>query len=119
MPITTKTGWVAFLITITSLNISVAKADTPKNTVQDLSLESRLSRIATTIKEREHQLSESSTTQPDGEIALGWVNGRGNRGFVNTRRGGWGDGHRGGFANINPWRNGWVDRGGFFNHRGW
>jgi rSAM-associated Gly-rich repeat protein len=117
--IKTKTGWVGFLIAIAALNVSVADA-APSHTVisaTSSNLESRLSRIAASLKERQSQLSESEPSQPDGEIALGWADGRGGRGFVNTRRGGWGDGYRGGFANLNPWRNGWRDGGGFYNYR--
>jgi rSAM-associated Gly-rich repeat protein len=118
LKITTKTGWVAFLITITTLNISIAEAKSSNNAFNDPSLESRLSRIAATLKQRQNQLSESDSNQPESEIALGWADGGGGRGFANTRRGGWGDGYRGGFANVNPWRNGWGDGGGFYNiHR--
>lgn len=117
MKIGTKTGWVAFLITITALNISVAEAASSDNQVRELSLENRLSRIAATLRQRQNQLSESATNPSELDIALGWADGRGGRGFVNANRGGWGDGYRGGFANVNPWRNGWADGGGFYNIR--
>jgi rSAM-associated Gly-rich repeat protein len=119
--ITTKSSWVGFLIALSALNIPVTEAASSPNGVNTNTpsspLEIRLSRIVAALKERENYLSESDLNQPNSEIALGWINGRGGRGFVNARRGGWGDGYRGGFANINPWRNGWRDGGGFYNYR--
>jgi len=41
----------------------------------------------------------------------------GNRGWGNSRVGGWVDGRGGSFVNARPWRNGWSDGGGFFNSR--
>ncbi len=115
---TTKSSWVGFLIALSALNIPVAQgASTPKEVNPPSSaLETRLSRIVAALKEKESHLSESES-QSNQEIAIGWANGSGRTGFVNTRRGGWGDGYRGGFVNVNPWRNGWRDGGGFFNHR--
>lgn len=94
-------------------------------------IEARLTRLSQAIHERANQLSDLTT--PDQRVAIGWAdgsgrdwaNGRGrgwadgygDRGWTNTRGGGWGDGHGGGWANVNPWRNGWADRGGFYNYR--
>lgn len=58
----------------------------------------------------------------DGKDGRDWVDGRGrgfadgdNRGFADTRHGGWADGNGRDWGNINPWRNGWADGGGFYN----
>lgn len=119
MKIITKTGWLGFILTLSALNVSVVQAASSPTQEKPLSLENRLNRIAATLKDRENHLSEREISESNPKIAVGWANGSGGRGFVNGRRAGWGDGHRGGFANINPWRNGWGDRGGFFNSNPW
>ncbi|ACK65523.1 conserved hypothetical protein [Rippkaea orientalis PCC 8801] len=117
----TTTSWLGFLVTLSALNLPAAKAINPATTSETLSvsqpLESRLSRLSTTLKARETIISDIPLTKPI-DVAIGWGDGRGNRGFVNTNRGGWGNANSGGFGNINPWRNGWADAGGFRNHGG-
>ena len=105
----TKITWISFIVTLASLNFPVKtqahQAETlPTETPQIL--ESRLNRIATTLKARENQIPESSTLKKTVEIAGGWLKGY-RRGFVN--------GGGGGFLN----RRGWGDGGGFLNRRGW
>jgi rSAM-associated Gly-rich repeat protein len=105
--ISNTTGLVGFLLVLSTLSISASAeaAATPLNTI-----EARLSRLATTVRERAEQLPES-TENPD-LLAIGWADGRG---------GAWGNG--GGFWNSRPaWRNGgsFVNRGGgggFINRR--
>ena len=103
----TKITWISFIVTLASLNLPVKtqahQAETiPTETPQIL--ESRLSRIATTLKARENQIPESSTLKKTVEIA-GWGKGGGG-GFLNNRGGG-------GFLNNRGWRDG----GGFLNRR--
>lgn len=106
---------MGFLLALSALSIpTMAKAATSECPP---AIENRIARITATLRERETQLNEP--VQSNQEIAIGWGNGRGNRGFVNTGRAGWGNGYRGGFGNVNPWRNGWRDGGGFFNSRPW
>ncbi|MGK7941935.1 MAG: GrrA/OscA1 family cyclophane-containing rSAM-modified RiPP [Crocosphaera sp.] len=104
----TKITWISFIVTLASLNFPVKtqahQAETvPTETSQIL--ESRLSRIATTLKARENQIPESSTLKKTVEIA-GWLKGY---------RGGFINGGGGGFLN----RRGWGDGGGFLNRRRW
>jgi rSAM-associated Gly-rich repeat protein len=101
--ISNTTGLVGFLLVLSTLSISASAeaAATPLNTI-----EARLSRLATTVRERAEQLPES-TENPD-LLAIGWADGRG---------GAWGNGGGGGFINSRPWRNGWADGGGFWNSR--
>ncbi len=124
-----QTSWIGFLITIAALNapsvgaIAVGapsvSATQPSltNSANSNTLESRLARLATTLKEKENQVADTTQPQSPTEVARGWLNGAGRRGFVNGRRGGWADGYRGGFGNIHPWRNGWRDGGGFYRYR--
>ena len=103
----TKITWISLIVALATLNLP-AKA---KGHQADLLsrknpqiLESRLAKIAATLKEREAQIPESSTLKKTLEIAGGWVKGR---------RGGFADGPGGGFLN----RRGWGDGGGFLNRR--
>ena len=131
MQLSTKSSWVGFLLALSTLNIPTANAT--ENIPLQPTVENRINRITATIKQKEEQLQNSSDVEPD-RIALGWGDGK-NRGWVDTRRGrGWGDGrnrnwvngnrvnwkdgHGGSFANVNPWRNGWGDLGGFYNYPG-
>ncbi len=117
MKITNRTGLVGFFLVLAALSTATTStAQAP--TEQPKTIEARLSRLSSAVRERANQLpnpSEEPTLQ-----ALGWGDGRGGRGWVNSRRGGWGDGFGGSFVNVNPWRNGWADGGGFYNFRpGW
>lgn len=118
MNITTRTSLVGFFLAVSALSLPAAAANslTPKTDAP--TIESRLSRLTQAIRERTEQLPEASDFTSE-EIAFGWGDGRGRRGWVNAGRGGWANGNRGGFINRNPWRNGWGDRGGFFNSRPW
>ncbi len=131
MQLSTKSSWVGFLLALSTLNIPTANAT--ENIPLQPTVENRINRITATLKQKEEQLQNSSDVEPN-RMALGWSDGR-NRNWVNTRRGrGWGDGknrnwvngnrvnwkdgHGGSFANVNPWRNGWSDVGGFYNYPG-
>lgn len=120
MDITTRTSLVGFLLAVSALSLPAAAANSPTSEIATTpqTVESRLSRLTEAIRERTQQLPEASAFTSD-EIAFGWGDGRGRRGWVNTRGGGWVNSNRGGFANRNPWRNGWGDRGSFFNSRPW
>lgn len=120
MDITTKTSLVGFLLAVSALSLpaTAANSPTPETEGTAPTIESRLLRLTEAIRERTQQLPETSDFTSE-EIARGWADGRGRRGWVDTRRGGWANGNRGSFVNRNPWRNGWGDRGGFFNTRPW
>jgi rSAM-associated Gly-rich repeat protein len=64
-------------------------------------------------------LPESSVTAESWLIAGGFANGSGRGGWANrSGGGGWVNGGGGGrFVNANPWRNAWVNGGGFRNYR--
>lgn len=117
MNITTRTSLVGFLLAVSafSLPVTATTANSPNAEAESASptsptIESRLSRLTAALRERAEQLPEASEFNGDlEEIARGWANGRGGGGWVNA--------NRGGFVNRNPWRNGWADRGSFFNSR--
>ena len=116
MEISTKIGLVGFFLALSALNIPAANATvkTPESTT----IESRLSRITETLKQRENQLQEKpEELQPGEQIARGaWGNGGGRGGWINRGGGGsWGNG--GSWRNGNNWRNGWGDGGRFINSR--
>ena len=111
MNIKTQMGWASFLVAVSAFNLPVDAAIAPPTDqtapteITQPSIEGRLTRISATLKSRESQLpNESSETPANGEIAIGWVNGRGGGSFVNRRGGG-------------GWGNGWSDGGGFLNRR--
>ena len=115
----TQLGWTSFLVAIASLAPPNAQAAVTPEVAAPSSVEARLNRLQSALQQNNQSKTanpNSATEQPES-VALGWGNGAGRRGFVNSRRGGWGDGYRGGFGNINPWRNGWRDGGGFLNRR--
>ena len=103
----TKITWMSLIVALATLNSPTkTKAhqveSLPSNNAQ--MLESRLTKIAATLKERESQIPASSTLKKTLEIA-GWGNIRGGGGFVNVPGGG--------FINNRGWRDG----GGFLNRR--
>ena len=117
----TKITWISFIVALATLNLPAkTQAHQAESKVLRLEktepastssissetpqlLESRLAKIAATLKERENKIPESSTLKKTLEVA-GWVKGR---------RGGFANGGGGGFLN----RRGWVDGGGFLNRR--
>ena len=104
----TKITWMSLIVALATLNSPTkTKAhqveSLPSNNAQ--MLESRLTKIAATLKERESQIPASSTLKKTLEMA-GWGNIRGGGGFINNRGGG-------GFINNRGWRDG----GGFLNRR--
>ncbi|MFM7189590.1 MAG: GrrA/OscA1 family cyclophane-containing rSAM-modified RiPP [Microcystaceae cyanobacterium] len=150
MNITAPISWTAFLLTLSTLNLAaVATPQTPveTRTAANISLEDRLTRIASALKMREQQ-----RPQPNPNELAGWANGRSGGGFANTRGPGWGNtsggggfvntrgpgwgntsggggfvntrgpgwgnvSGGGGFVNTSPFRNGWSDGGSFLNRR--
>lgn len=128
MQITTKTGLVGFFLVLSTLNMPASNATvktTDSSTNAPVTIESRLSRIAETLKDRQTELQENlDPLEYEGYVAIGWANGR--RGsWVDSRRGtGWADGRRGGgWADggrgswVNGGRGGWRDGGRFVNYR--
>jgi rSAM-associated Gly-rich repeat protein len=143
----TKTSWLGFLLALSTLNIPIANAteNIPLQPTVENRL-NRIT-AAIKEKEEQLQDTSNIEPDPlaigwrDGKKGRGWVNigrsgwrnGRKGRGWVNISRPRWGDGRRGGwlngrrggwvdgrggsFVNANPWRNGWSDRGGFYNRR--
>jgi rSAM-associated Gly-rich repeat protein len=115
LEISTKIGLVGFFLALSALNIPVALATvkTPESTT----IESRLSRITETLKQRENQLQEKpEAPQPGEQIAVAWRNGGGRSGWINRGSGGsWGNGSS--WRNGGGWRNGWGDGGRFINSR--
>ena len=104
----TKGTWISFLVTLCALNFPHQAVATQSNKVDaptSQSLDSRLSRIAATLKERANQIDDESVAESPTEIARGWLKGR-RRSFVNGRRRG--------FLNRRPRR--WGDRRGFYNY---
>ena len=123
MNIKTQMGWASFLVALSAFSSPVDAAIAPSinqtaTTQTQSSIEGRLTRISATLKAKESQLPNNASKVPgNGDIAIGWVNGRGGGSFVNRRGGGgWGNGWRdgGGFFNSRPWGN-----GGFLNSPGW
>ena len=123
MNIKTQMGWASFLVALSAFSSPVDAAIAPQisptaTTQTQSSIEGRLTRISATLKAKESQLPNNASEVPgNGDIAIGWVNGRGGGSFVNRRGGGgWGNGWRdgGGFFNSRPWGN-----GGFLNSPGW
>ncbi|MEY3328304.1 MAG: hypothetical protein RLZZ115_1185 [Cyanobacteriota bacterium] len=120
MEISTKIGLVGFFLALSALNIPAANAtvQTTDSAILSTTIESRLSRITETLKQRENQLQEKpEALQPGEQIARGaWGNGGGRGGWINRGGGGsWGNG--GSWRNGNNWRNGWGDGGRFINSR--
>ena len=112
MDIKTRTSFVGFLLALSALSVSSTTA--PNVPVGQSTIEVRLSRLSSVLRERAHQLPNSALA-PDQRIALGWGDGSG-RDWVNGRGGGgWADGHRGDWVNGRNWRNGWADGGSFWN----
>ena len=105
----TKITWISFIVALATLNLPIKtqahQAEPPPAQTSQM-LESRLARIANTLKERESQISASSTLKKTLEIAGGWFK---------TYRGGFINGPGGGFVNRRRWRDG----GGFLNRRYW
>ena len=105
-------GFVIALGTISSLpNASQATEITA-------GLEARLASINAALQQRASQLPvETNFPKPGNDVVAGFANRSGGGGFGNARGGGGfvNRGGGGGFANVNPWRNGWSDGGGFVN----
>ncbi len=103
----TKITWISFIVALTTLSLPTKTKAHQANslpTKNSQMLESRLAKIAATLKERESQIPASSNLKKTLEIAGSWGKGR-RGGFINVPGGG--------FVN----RRGWGDGGGFLNRR--
>lgn len=134
---TTCTSLVGFLLALSALHVPSVTATTPQaETKQPTStVEDRLKRLTASIRQRESQVEDFTQPEPDQQIAgwadgssgrgavvgpagRGWADGAAGRNWGNARVGGVATGAGGGtFANANPWRNAWVNGGGFYNYR--
>ena len=132
MPITSRrTGLLGFLLALAALGGSSASASSgavtsptangpaaanpPGQPIAAPSIESRLSRIAAAIRERESQLPEEARLPDDQQVAYGFANRVGGGGFVNGRGGT-------AFRNVHPYYGGYPrgfvnGGGGFVNAR--
>ena len=106
MTITTKTGVIGFLLALSALNPSQAKAklNQPAPTKNYLTVESRLAALSALVKEQEAQLLDSADKEKSFAQQWGnWLNGGGR------------------FSNIRPpwrnWPNYWRDVRPFSNFR--
>ncbi|MDJ0746878.1 MAG: GrrA/OscA1 family cyclophane-containing rSAM-modified RiPP [Xenococcaceae cyanobacterium MO_167.B27] len=112
----TKITWISLIVTLATLNLPTKtkahQADSLPTEAPQM-LESRLAKIAATLKERESQIPPSSTLKKTLEIA-GWGNAPGGGGFLNNRGGGGFVNSRGGGGFVN---NRWSNGGGFLNRR--
>jgi rSAM-associated Gly-rich repeat protein len=109
---TKKITWIGLLVTLSTLSIpskTIASETNSLSAKNSQGIETRLARIAKTLKQREKELPESSEAREmidnleNPEIARGWIKGY---------RGGFANGYRGGFVNRR-----WPDGGGFWNRR--
>ena len=112
----TKITWIGFLVTLSALTIPSKTIAHNKPVSEDKfpSIESRLTRIAKVLQQKENELSSKDDINKPLQIAGGW--GKGPRGGFANRSGGGGFVNRaggGGFLN----KRGWKDGGGFFNRR--
>jgi rSAM-associated Gly-rich repeat protein len=118
MPITSRrTGLLGFLLALAAAFPAAvpAAAEPPGPAIAAASIESRLSRIAAAIRERESQLPEEARLPSDQQVAYGFANRVGGGGFVNGRGGT-------AFRNVHPYYGGYPrgfvnGGGGFVNAR--
>lgn len=125
MKITTQTSLVGFFLALSTLYIPIASAtDTPTSSNRLSTIESRLSRITQTLREREKQLEQSTPLDTfESSLQANWSNAR-KSGWIDSRPGNWFN-NRGDWRDSRPgnWFNnrgsGWVDtnRGDWVNHR--
>lgn len=106
MKISTTTGLVGFLLTLSTLSALPAQSTGNLSSSSSTSpnLEKRLNRLTDALRNREQQLetnSLSSALDYPQDLAQ----------FRNSFRNG------GNFRNTGRWRNGWRDGGGFVNFR--
>lgn len=124
MHITTHTGLVGFFLALSALQVSSAAVlapdpatASPSTAAPSQTVESRLARLTTAIRQREALLPEGATPPVETLIAGGFANrSGGGGGFANVRGGGgFVNSGGGGFVNVNPWRNAWGNGGSFYN----
>ncbi len=113
MTFTTRTGLLGFLLALSALTASPATAT---GAARPTSIEARMDRIATALRAREQELGLAPQLAEDLQLAYGFVNRVGPRGFVNGP-------YRGAFRNAHPYYGGggrgFVNGGGGFVNRGY
>ncbi len=126
----TKITFVGFLLFLSSLSVSAAKANAEivEESQTSNRIEYRLSRITKAIQIQQQEIETSNQLGDENPITRGFANrggggGFANRGgggfanrsggggFANRGGGGFANGGGGGFVNRSPFRNG----GGFYN----
>ncbi|HEY9643635.1 MAG TPA: GrrA/OscA1 family cyclophane-containing rSAM-modified RiPP [Coleofasciculaceae cyanobacterium] len=110
MKITAKTSLMGFLVALSAISAStptIAATDTAPQTV-----EGRLSRLTTLVRERANQLPVSEQLSSEQLVAIAWGNGGGGA----WRNGGGGGGAWGNGGGGGAWRNGWGDGGGYWRN---
>lgn len=125
MAITTRTrllGYLLALAVVSAVPETAAAAGAEPRGDDAASVDARLSRIARALQERtEAPPAAGSPSAADPLLAYGWADGRGNRGWVNTRYGGAARGGRGSWVNAHPYygpRRVFANGGGgFYNAR--
>ena len=112
---------IVTLSAVSGLESTAATGTTPHASPTDMhqlepsGIEDRISRLSIELQGRSQQLPADVRPQIEASLlAQGFANGDG-RDWVNGRRRDWADGSGGDFYNVNRWRNGWSDGGGFVN----
>lgn len=125
MAITTRSSMLGFLLALAALGAGPACADgpvkeSPLDGASSTTVDARLSRIATALRARAEDPGLERPGPADALLAFGWADGRGNRGWVNTRYGGAARGRHGSWGNARRYYGGprrvfANGGGGFYN----
>ena len=100
MHINNRSTWMGFVIALATISSLPPASQAAESPVPSSGLEARLANLNTALLQRASTLpTENSVPRPGTDVVAGFAN----------RGGG------GGFVNVNPWRNGWSDGGGFVN----
>ncbi len=116
MRFSSQAGLVGFLLALSTLSVSTAA--TASSLTADVetthTIEARLSRLTGAIRQLETQLPEGVPLPEEVLMAGGFAKSPYRGGWTQVGGGGWINGSGGGtFVNANPWRNAWVNGGGF------
>jgi rSAM-associated Gly-rich repeat protein len=135
MTVNNRSTWMGFVLALATLSSLPQASQAAETTLAGSGLEARLAQINSALLQRARTLpTENTIPQPNHDVVAGFANrsggggfgnARGGGGFANTGGGGFGNARGGGgfvnasggggFGNVNPWRNGWGDGGGFVN----
>jgi|GEM_PF-6002814 len=124
MHIQTKVSLISYLIFLTALNIPAQSLASTTNSTNQ-TIEGRLARMTTLIREREINVPNSEVPNTDPLLAGGWGNGGGHGNWTNGGgSGAWKNGSGGGGAFSNGggsggFRNAYTGSGGFANSHPW